>query len=213
MPERDQRTLEGRRRWRVALQDLGDTVLDRVLGIETARWVQHDRLEFDPTVGQQYQPSNWLNLLLLWRFLRSAGDLKHESFLDLGCGKGQVLLLAARFPFRRVVGVELSPSVMQVAQRNIEHVRDRLRAPVEIVQADAALFQVPPDITMCYLYMPFPTHVYRVVVEQLVRSIESHPRRTRIVYLHPSEEDRAVPIEHGFQERVRKRGLFVYERA
>src|SRR5262245_6350419 len=42
---------------------------------------------------------------------------RHEdlTFVDLGSGKGKALFLAAAYPFRRIVGVELSPRLHRIA--------------------------------------------------------------------------------------------------
>ena len=40
-------------------------------------------------------------------------------FIDLGSGKGHALLLASDFPFKQIIGVELAPSLHEVACRNI----------------------------------------------------------------------------------------------
>jgi Histone methylation protein DOT1 len=47
--------------------------------------------------------------------------LQHEkfTFVDFGSGKGRVILIAAAFPFKEVVGVELSHELHQIALRNI----------------------------------------------------------------------------------------------
>lgn len=41
------------------------------------------------------------------------------TFIDYGAGKGRVLLIAARYQFDRVVGVELSEPLIRVAAANI----------------------------------------------------------------------------------------------
>jgi hypothetical protein len=41
------------------------------------------------------------------------------TFIDLGSGKGRTLLMASDYPFRRIVGVELLPSLHQIAQQNL----------------------------------------------------------------------------------------------
>lgn len=41
------------------------------------------------------------------------------DFVDIGCGKGRVLLVASSFPFRSIVGVELSKRVFEIAEKNI----------------------------------------------------------------------------------------------
>ena len=49
------------------------------------------------------------------------------TFVDLGSGKGRVLLLAALRPFRRVIGVEISASLHTRAQANVEALRGAIR--------------------------------------------------------------------------------------
>src|SRR5580692_4687521 len=44
--------------------------------------------------------------------------LEQCTFLDLGSGKGRVVLLAAMHRFREVVGVEVSPTLNDIAIRN-----------------------------------------------------------------------------------------------
>ena len=46
-------------------------------------------------------------------------DHREFSFVDYGSGKGRVLMLAAAYPFRRILGVEFSESLDRVARDNI----------------------------------------------------------------------------------------------
>ncbi|MGA7383770.1 MAG: methyltransferase domain-containing protein, partial [Methylocella sp.] len=41
-------------------------------------------------------------------------------FIDLGCGKGLPLLIAARLGFAKIIGVEFSPKLAAVARSNAE---------------------------------------------------------------------------------------------
>ena len=54
-------------------------------------------------------------------------DIRFEDFvfIDFGSGKGRTLLLASKYRFRRIVGVEFSPELHLVAQHNIRKYRDR----------------------------------------------------------------------------------------
>jgi SAM-dependent methyltransferase len=49
-----------------------------------------------------YQGCYWPALLFTLKRLGHA-----DTFIDLGCGKGRALLIAARLPYRRVIGVEI----------------------------------------------------------------------------------------------------------
>ena len=45
-------------------------------------------------------------------------DYSRFSFIDFGSGKGRVLLVAAGFPFKEVIGVEFSRELHEVALKN-----------------------------------------------------------------------------------------------
>jgi histone methylation protein DOT1 len=46
-------------------------------------------------------------------------DFTQFTFVDLGSGKGRVLLMASDYPFKRIIGVEFMPELHRVAQENI----------------------------------------------------------------------------------------------
>ena len=45
--------------------------------------------------------------------------------MDLGCGKGRVLMLAVEYGFARVTGVDYSASLCEIARRNLDVLRAR----------------------------------------------------------------------------------------
>ena len=45
--------------------------------------------------------------------------LEGTSFVDLGSGMGRVVLLATAYPFRQIIGVEISPALHEVARENL----------------------------------------------------------------------------------------------
>src|SRR5947209_16251716 len=50
---------------------------------------------------------------------QTAIDFRDFVFVDLGSGKGRTLLMASDYSFRRIVGIELLPSLHQIALENI----------------------------------------------------------------------------------------------
>lgn len=113
-----------------------------------------------------------------------------DVFVDIGSGKGRVVLQAAlRYPFRRVYGVELAPELHEIALRNLEAIRDRLRCrDVRLVCGDALQFPIPDDASVFFFANPFVGELFGKVVDRLVESLEANPRRMRIVYVNPHEE-------------------------
>ena len=65
--------------------------------------------------------------------------------MDIGAGMGRAMLLAAEMPFRAVIGVELNPTLVRIARRNLALWRKagRARAPMRLVCGDAAEFAFP----------------------------------------------------------------------
>jgi len=51
------------------------------------------------------------------------------TFVDFGSGKGKVVLLAPRLPFRKVIGLEFAQQLIAVAQRNIRSFRGPPQQP------------------------------------------------------------------------------------
>jgi SAM-dependent methyltransferase len=124
-----------------------------------------------------------------FRRMLDAIDLRWRdfTFVDLGSGKGRVLLLAAERPFRRVVGVELSPALHRVAQHNLACYRSPAQRcfRFELHCRDAASYRPPSEDTLVYLFQPFPEPTLSAVVENLRASLRRRQHRILIAYMNP----------------------------
>ncbi len=114
-------------------------------------------------------------------------DFADFTFVDLGSGKGRVLLMASDRPFRRILGVELLPNLHRQAQTNLGKYRGASQRCflVESILADARDFTFPGSQLVVYLFNPFPKPVLETVLENLERSLTEDPRRAYLVYNHP----------------------------
>lgn len=116
------------------------------------------------------------------------GELGGYTFIDLGCGKGRALLLARDYPFRRIVGVELLPELLQAARQNVAHLPGEERSRFELISGDARSFAFPPEPIFLYLFDPFPAPVLSEVVSNLEQSMREQPRAVLIGYQNPVSE-------------------------
>lgn len=175
-------------------------LVDRVLGIDTAERVDLADFGLAHPERVNYEAGSWLDLP---RVLRHIPVRRHDVLLDLGCGKGRALVMAARHPFARVIGVELSPELARVAERNLEASRlpRRCRA-VEVVVADAVEYRIPDDVTFVYLFNPFRGRVFDAVIERIVESVDRAPRRVRVIYRNAMYEDRLLGTGRAHLQRV-----------
>lgn len=122
----------------------------------------------------------------------SATERQQATFIDLGSGKGRVVLLAAMARFRAVVGVELSPILHRVAVRNLAVVRAARPplAPVLLVRGDATDLEPPAGPLITFLYHPFTEPIAEQVMDRLRSSLVAAPRPTAILYGHPALQPR-----------------------
>jgi hypothetical protein len=123
---------------------------------------------------------------------------------------GRVVLEAALYPFRRVIGVDVVPQFVAVARETVDRNRHRLRCgEVELLTADALSYQIPDDLTVLYMFNPFGGDLFDAVMSQLAASVDRRPRRVRIIYLAAPEEaeldrfERARFVRYG-RRRVRR---------
>jgi SAM-dependent methyltransferase len=164
-----------------------------------------------------YEPSGWLYLRrALWKH-----DVKPtDVFVDFGSGKGRVVFQAARYPFARVIGVEISENLNQVARRNIERNRHRLVCQdVTLVTADAAEFEIPGDMTVAYFFYPFSGATFERVIGNIVSSLDRQPRALTLIYACPGDVEpiartgrfRLVRQSKGDRRSYLPRRIYVYK--
>ncbi len=127
--------------------------------------------------------------MTLRRILPPREVTNHDVFVDFGSGMDRVVLQAARYPFRKVIGVEISERLHRIARKNLVRNRRRLRCPdIELVHADVLDYELADDVTAAFLYNPFQGEIFPTVVARLLQSVERNPRPLRIIYVNPVEE-------------------------
>jgi SAM-dependent methyltransferase len=91
------------------------------------------------------------------------------SFIDIGCGKGRVVMLASDRPFRQVIGVELSPALVAIAEKNLAIWNKSSHAckDLTVLHADALAVPFPDSPLLVYLYNPFDTPVIQLFLDHL----------------------------------------------
>jgi hypothetical protein len=109
------------------------------------------------------------------------------TFLDLGSGKGRTLLMASDYPFRRIIGVELLPSLNHIAQENLRAYRSESQKcfSLQSICADASRFLLPEGPLVVYLFNPFPEPGLHRFTQNLEQSLRDHPRPMYVVYHNP----------------------------
>ena len=130
------------------------------------------------------------------------GNFSEFTFIDIGSGKGRALLLAADYPFNRIVGVELLPELHRVAQENISQYKAESQKcfTIESLCGDAREFQFPPDPILLYLFNPLPDAGLEQLLANLENSLRQNPRPVYVLYHNPLLEH--VLRQSGFLKKA-----------
>ncbi len=120
-------------------------------------------------------PSILRALIARWRDTQPPQPIERYNFIDFGAGKGRALLVASELPFHEVIGVELNPSLADIAQQNIDrwlagHAADptasRLTA-IRLHEQDALTFEIPRSPTLAFLFHPFEAPVLKLLLRRI----------------------------------------------
>ena len=114
-------------------------------------------------------------------------DFREFTFIDIGSGKGRALLMAADYPFQRILGVEILPELHRVAKANISKYKSDSQQcfAIDYLLADASEFTFPPEPTVVYLFNPLPESGLAKMVGNLEFSLQKHPRAVYVLYHNP----------------------------
>jgi glycosyltransferase involved in cell wall biosynthesis len=197
-------------RWILRLPRRVFTALRRTVVLAFERVVGID------TYGDCPTPASWVALWALFRRLEVSSN---DIFADLGSGKGRVLFMAARRPFKRVIGVEIDAELNRIARDNLERGRGRRCCQsLEIETADVLDWGVPDDLTVALINEPAMVRMLDELAMKLSESFERNPRRLRLISLIPVPEEarRALDAWHVDELRAQVPGYLkhrFYERA
>jgi SAM-dependent methyltransferase len=154
-------------------------------GVATEEPVSDEELGFANAANHAYVATDYAAIS---RALDSIViDPETDVFVDVGCGKGRVVVAAAEYPFRRVIGVELSERLIDVAQHNVRNATNRRCGAVELVHCDATSWEIPADVNVMFFFNPFDGEVLASVCRNIRTSLRQHPRKLRIIYVRPDK--------------------------
>jgi hypothetical protein len=142
-------------------------------------------------------------------------EKSNYTFIDVGCGKGRVVLLASQLSFKQVIGVEFSPWAAGIAVGNIRTFRGN-RAELgscSIVVADALEYQLPNEPLVLYFDSPFLPQLSERFFGRVLEVFERHRKPIRICVVGCSTgsvDAAARALMRSSRFRLMQRGIAPY---
>ena len=162
---------------------------------------RHDR---HATAYYGVAPSVFRALIRRWQKSRPGCALEEVSFIDVGAGMGRAVLLAAELPFLQVVGVELNPTLVRIARRNLAVWRasGQARAPMRLVCRDAVEFPLPQGPCLAFLFNPFGAPVMLRLLTAWKKALAGRAAQLDILYVN-NEQEHVLEEQAGFTRLFR----------
>lgn len=171
---------------------------ERKYGIRTTGYDELQHLEksgIDTEHASVYMPASYDMLENLFEELQK---YKVQHLLDLGCGKGRAMCVAAHYGIPRVTGIDLSYPLVQAAHENLRQTAKKIPFQFKVEVQDAFYYEIPSTVDALFLYNPFDQVVMSAVAENLRQSLLQHPRPFTIVYINPLHQSWFHPV--GFKQ-------------
>lgn len=163
-------------------QRYGDVDFDWDYRVDTTSATVGWRERFLGLLHSPYQPSD--PALFHEMMSKLQIDFPQFVFIDIGSGKGRALLMAADYPFQRVIGIELLPELHHIAQKNIAKYKSQSQKcfAIESLCADARDLIFPSEPLVLYLFNPLPKTGLVSLLSNLERSLREQPRPVLVLY-------------------------------
>ncbi len=109
-------------------------------------------------------------------------NLTEGRFIDIGSGKGKLLLQASNFGFKVLEGVEFSYTLCEKAKQNLQRLKIK---NIKINHLDACDYRFPSDTRVVYFLNPFTDRVFKKVLANLLKDSKNFTHDIYIVYRAP----------------------------
>lgn len=175
---------------------------EKYYNVDTSGYVFLKDLGISEFENSNYRPIPYRHILKVLNALPL--DKEQCTFLDYGCGKGRALICAAAYPFKKVIGVELSRDLLNTAQKNIDNMKHVQTKKTELIQCDAQQYAISDDTNVIYFFNPFVGTVLENVVKNIYSSFQKAPRKILIIYFKNSEFDEIIMNQDWLKKIVQK---------
>ncbi|MEO6721307.1 MAG: class I SAM-dependent methyltransferase [Ferruginibacter sp.] len=150
-----------------------------------------------------YMPINYFQLEEMFAVLPPD---PRNHFLDIGCGKGRAVCVAAHYGYGKVTGIDFSKQFCIEAGENLQLTKEIIPSlEFSVIHNDAANVEIPADVDCIFLFNPFDMVIMKRVVANIEKSLQLNPRNLNVAYSNPLYKN--LFFEKEFKEVYNKKQM------
>jgi SAM-dependent methyltransferase len=175
---------------------------EKKYGIQTTGADELKKLEakgIDTLHATIYMPVSYMVIEKSLEKLKQVYPSIQSHFIDIGCGKGRALCVAAHYGFKKITGIDFSKEFCDVAKLNCGNTKLKIPdAAFDVINNDAFYYEIPESADCIFLFNPFDEIIMSGVVKNIRASLKNTPRTLAIIYVNPLH--RSLFENAGFKE-------------
>ncbi len=179
---------------------------EKKYGISTSRPAELKDLTIrngDTRHSSRYEAANYY---ILEKLLEKMTTLVTPgNFVDLGCGKGRAMVVAAHYGFKNIKGIDFAEEVCAEATHNMETLSRKRRFDYSVICANVLDYSIQPEDTVFFMFNPFTNNIITGFLDNLEDSLLHHPRDVYFLYVSPRFIE--TFFEYEYEPVYRKRKL------
>ena len=109
---------------KIYLLKIDTRIFDYKYNVNTHKDSYLKDLKFDSINKKEALDYETIAIFSIKKILNNIEIDKKDIFVDFGCGKGRVLLIASQYKFNKIIGIEFAPELFSIARANLERCKN-----------------------------------------------------------------------------------------
>ncbi len=170
-----------------------DLLYDMRYGVDTLKESALQELSIDGDNrirGTNYVPARVLALRQLFKILKPIFT-KDRVFVDIGSGKGRVMMIASEYGVKEARGIEFAHELSELSKKNwaIYQYKTHAKTGFKVYEGDVVDYEIRPDEDIFFMNNPFDETVLNRLLDNLCVSLRQNRRPVFIIYFCPTRSD------------------------
>ena len=158
---------------------------DELLNIETRK----EQAGFHKSFHyHRYEPTPYSALEVLFENYKLTSN---DRVVDFGCGKGRLNFFINYLFDATVIGVEMDEDFYEDAMENRNCYLENFKSSEDRIQFYRCLaqeYEIEPEDNRFYFFNPFSIQIFMKIINNILRSVEEHPREIELVLYYVSDD-------------------------
>jgi|KBSSwiS6_1023812.scaffolds.fasta_scaffold01060_2 SAM-dependent methyltransferase len=152
-------------------------------------------------------PYEALNYYILQKLLANFRKLypEEKSIVDVGCGKGRVLAVAAYFGFTKITGVDFAKELCEKAEKNMRQIKPNFPdLQYKIIWDNILNYSLDVNDRVFFLFNPFEKEIMEPFLDKIEQSVKQSPRTIYFLYANPQQLNSLLDRNYEVIYRIKK---------